>query len=205
MPKVYVLGAGVDATTGIEMPLSNELLPCITEFLTTDQGKILDGKLRSMLPQLRFRFDSFIEKAIDNMARNFNDEVANIQLNVSQELQMNNALMIGLLKSLGATNQTVRGIFRHFAIMLVGRGLLWGNAIGLGLCWLQQQFGLVKLNPDTYYIDSVPIQFNWIIPNNYIDSILIVNVVTLAISALVIYGASYLMSIKNPASTMRFE
>ena len=45
-----------------------------------------------MLPQLRFRFDSFIEKAIDNMARNFNDEVANIQLNVSQELQMNNAL-----------------------------------------------------------------------------------------------------------------
>ena len=92
MPKVYVLGSGVDATTGIEMPLSNELLPRITEFLTTDQGKILDGKLRSMLPQLRFRFDSFIEKAIDNMARNFNDEVANIQLNVSQELQMNNAL-----------------------------------------------------------------------------------------------------------------
>lgn len=120
-------------------------------------------------------------------------------------LMLERIQMIGLLKSLGATNQTIRGIFRHFAIMLVGRGLLWGNAIGLGLCWLQQQFGLVKLNPDTYYIDSVPIQFNWIIPNNYIDSILIVNVVTLAISALVIYGASYLMSIKNPASTMRFE
>lgn len=120
-------------------------------------------------------------------------------------LMLERIRMIGQLKALGANNGMIRRIFRHFSLMLVARGLLWGNILGLGFCWLQHHFALIKLNPDTYYIDSVPIQFNWIVPGNYIDSILIVNVVTLLISALVIYGASYLMSIKAPASTMRFE
>ncbi len=92
MPKVYVLGAGVDATQGIGMPLNNELLPRITQFLNTDQGKEIDGKLRAIYPQLRFRFSTFIEKAIDDMARNFNDEVVTIKERVSQELEDNDQL-----------------------------------------------------------------------------------------------------------------
>lgn len=92
MPKVYVLGAGVDATEGIGMPLSNELLPRITEFLRTEAGQQLDGTLRSIYPQLRFRFDTFIEKAIESMARNFNDEVVAIRTQVSRELELNNQL-----------------------------------------------------------------------------------------------------------------
>ena len=92
MPKVYVFGAGVDATHGIGMPLNNELLPRITKFLETEKGKDIDAKLRTIYPQLRFRFSAFIEKAIDDMARNFNDEVVTIKNRVEQELQDNDHL-----------------------------------------------------------------------------------------------------------------
>ena len=64
MPKVYVLGAGVDATEGIGMPLNNEILPKITAFLETEDGKDLDAKLRQIYPQLRFHFSKFVEKSI---------------------------------------------------------------------------------------------------------------------------------------------
>ncbi|MBR1668190.1 MAG: ABC transporter permease [Bacteroidaceae bacterium] len=106
--------------------------------------------------------------------------------------------MIGTLKVLGATNVSVRKIFIHFSIMLVGKGLLWGNIVGLLLCWLQQQFHLISLDASVYYIDSVPIQFNWWL-------ILAINVITLLISTLVIWGSSHLISIGKPSETIRYE
>lgn len=92
MPKVYVLGAGVDATEGIGMPLNYELLPRITEFIKTPEGAEIDEALRNIYPGLRFHFDTFIEKAIDNMARNFNDEVQTIRTRVREELLVNQTL-----------------------------------------------------------------------------------------------------------------
>lgn len=106
--------------------------------------------------------------------------------------------MIGVLKVLGATNKSVRQIFVHFSIMLVGKGMLWGNVVGLVLCVLQQQFHVVSLDASTYYIDSVPIQFDWLL-------ILAVNAITLLISSVVIWGSSHLISIGKPASTLRFD
>lgn len=106
--------------------------------------------------------------------------------------------MIGTLKVLGATNSAVRKIFSNFSIMLVGRGLLWGNAVGLLLCWLQQEFRLVKLDAEVYYIDSVPIAFDWLL-------ILAVNVVTVLVATLVIWGSSHLISLGKPSDTIRFE
>lgn len=106
--------------------------------------------------------------------------------------------MIGTLKVLGATNMSVRKIFIQFSIMLVGQGLLWGNVFGLLLCWIQQQFHLISLDASVYYIDSVPIQFNWWL-------ILGINVATLLISTLVIWGSSHLISIGKPSETMRYE
>lgn len=106
--------------------------------------------------------------------------------------------MIGTLKVLGSTNKSIRRIFINFSIMLVGKGLLFGNIAGLLLCWIQQQFKVVSLDASVYYIDSVPIQFNWIM-------IVAVNVLTLLISSVVIWGSSHLISIGKPASTMRFE
>ena len=106
--------------------------------------------------------------------------------------------MIGTLKVLGATNVSVRRIFINFSIMLVGQGLLWGNVFGLLICWLQQRFHLISLDASVYYIDSVPIQFNWWL-------ILAINVLTLLISTLVIWGSSHLISIDKPSQTIRYE
>jgi lipoprotein-releasing system permease protein len=106
--------------------------------------------------------------------------------------------VIGTLKALGATDFHVRKIFSYFALMLVGKGMLIGNAFGLLFCWLQQRFHFVKLDSETYYIDAVPIQFNW-------WYIIGVNILTLVVSAIVIYGGSHLISISKPSSTMRFE
>ena len=106
--------------------------------------------------------------------------------------------MIGTLKVLGATNASVRKIFIQFSVMLVGQGLLWGNVLGLLFCWLQQKFHLISLDATVYYIDSVPIQFNWWL-------ILAINVATLLISTLVIWGSSHLISIGKPSETIRYE
>ena len=106
--------------------------------------------------------------------------------------------MIGTLKVLGATNVSVRKIFIQFSVMLVGQGLLWGNVIGLLLCWIQQKFHLISLDSTVYYIDSVPIQFNWWL-------ILAINVATLLISTFVIWGSSHLISIGKPSETIRYE
>ena len=106
--------------------------------------------------------------------------------------------MIGIMKALGATNGMVRRIFRHFAVMLVGKGMLIGNAVALLLCFIQQRFGLIRLDPDTYYIDAVPVEFHWVY-------LLLINLGVLLISSLIIFGSSYLMSIKGPATTIRYE
>ena len=106
--------------------------------------------------------------------------------------------MIGTLKALGASNLTIRGIFSHFAIMVVGRGILIGDFIGIGLSLLQKHTSLIKLNPATYYIDTVPIEMNWLY-------IVLINIVVLIISALVIFGSSFLMSLKGPSTTMKWE
>lgn len=106
--------------------------------------------------------------------------------------------MIGTLKVLGATNVSVRKIFIQFSVMLVGQGLLWGNVIGLLLCWIQQKFHLISLDATVYYIDSVPIQFNWWL-------ILAINMATLLISTFVIWGSSHLISIGKPSETIRYE
>ena len=106
--------------------------------------------------------------------------------------------MIGILKVLGATNKAVRQIFVNFSLILVGKGLLWGNIVGLLLCWIQQSFHLISLDASVYYIDSVPIKFDWLL-------IVAVNVVTLLISTLVIWGSSHFISIGKPSQTIRYE
>lgn len=75
MSKVYVLGAGVDAADGIDFPVTSELLPQITEFVKSDDGKAIESKLRSLFPNLRFRFDTFIQNTIDNIARSYHGQL----------------------------------------------------------------------------------------------------------------------------------
>ena len=69
--------------------------------------------------------------------------------------------MVGILKAMGAGNPLIRQIFYRNGINIIWQGLLWGNAIGLFLSFLQFQFHLVPLDPANYYVSSVPIAWNW--------------------------------------------
>ena len=106
--------------------------------------------------------------------------------------------MIGVLKALGARNRTIRHTFLWFAVFIIGRGLLWGNALGLGLLALQHFTGLVKLDAQTYYVSTVPVEFNWLL-------IALINVVTLLLCILMLVIPSFLISHIHPAKSMRYE
>jgi len=67
---------------------------------------------------------------------------------------------IGLLKSMGATDWSIRKIFLFQSGRLILRGMVLGNVVGLSLCGLQEYFGIIRLNPEVYYLDSVPIELN---------------------------------------------
>lgn len=106
--------------------------------------------------------------------------------------------MIGLLKALGAGNVTVRHTFMWFSAFIIGRGLLWGNLVGLGLVALQYVTGLVKLDPATYYVSTVPVEVNLLY-------VVLLNIGTLIISLFVLIAPSYLISHIHPAKTMSYE
>lgn len=106
--------------------------------------------------------------------------------------------MIGILKAVGARNVTIRRTFLWFAVFTIGKGMLIGNLIGIGLIALQHYTGLVKLNPATYYVSTVPVEFN-------LPVWLLLNVVTLLVSVFVLIAPSYLVSKINPAASMRYE
>ena len=106
--------------------------------------------------------------------------------------------MIGLLKALGARNTTVRHTFLWFAVFIIGKGMLIGNIIGIGFILLQHWFGLVKLDPSTYYVSTVPVEVN-------IPIFILINVVTLLVSVFVLIAPSYIISRIHPAKSMRYE
>lgn len=106
--------------------------------------------------------------------------------------------MIGILKALGANNFTIRKTFLWFAVFLIGKGMLWGNVIGLTFYMLQSRLGIFKLNPETYYVETVPVSFN-------ILFFLMINIGTLVSSVLMLIGPSFLITKINPASSMRYE
>ena len=106
--------------------------------------------------------------------------------------------MIGVLKAMGADNNSIRKIFLSFSVFLIGRGMLWGNIIGLSFCLIQYFFEPVKLDPSVYYVNSVPIELNVFI---YI----LLNVFTLVVSVLMLVGPSYLISRIHPARSIRYE
>ena len=106
--------------------------------------------------------------------------------------------MIGVLKALGARNKTIRHTFLWFAVFIIGKGMLFGNIIGLGLLALQSTTGLIKLDAQTYYVSNVPIEYNWLY-------IIALNVATLLISVFMLVAPSYLISHIHPAKSMRYE
>ena len=106
--------------------------------------------------------------------------------------------MIGILKALGARNRTIRHTFLWFAVFTIGKGMLIGNLAGIALIAFQHFTGAVKLDPVTYYVSTVPVEFN-------LPIFFLLNVATLFISVFVLIAPSYLVSKIDPAKSMRYE
>ncbi len=106
--------------------------------------------------------------------------------------------MIGILKALGASNWSIRKIFLYNSAYIIGYGLFWGNVIGLTLCWLQAQFGIIKLPEDLYYVAVAPVEINWL-------TLFFLNIGTLVITLLVLLIPSWLVSKIDPVKAIRFS
>ncbi|MBP6609842.1 MAG: ABC transporter permease [Paludibacter sp.] len=113
-------------------------------------------------------------------------------------LILERANMIGVLKSIGATNWTVRKVFLYYAMFLIGKGMLWGNIIGISLCVLQYFFRIVPLDAEAYYVAYVPVLFNW-------TAIAFLNIGVFFASVFMMIGPSYLISKISPAKIIRYE
>lgn len=106
--------------------------------------------------------------------------------------------MIGILKALGSTNTLIRKVFIYNAIIILTASLLIGNTIGLGICWLQQNFGLIKLDEASYYFTEVPVIFDW-------WSIIGVNVTTILITLVVLLLPTMIISRISPVKAIRYD
>ncbi len=106
--------------------------------------------------------------------------------------------MIGTLKALGARNSTIQRTFLWFGIFVTGRGMLVGDAVAFCLLVVQRVFGVFRLDPQTYYVSTVPVDFN-------IPLFLLVNIAVLLVGTLVLLLPSMLISHIKPVTAMRFE
>lgn len=106
--------------------------------------------------------------------------------------------MIGILKALGTKNWSIRKIFLYQSAFLIGNGLFWGNVIGIGLCFLQYKFGIVKLDQSSYYLTEVPINLN-------IITILTLNFASLFLTLIMLLVPSHLISRISPVKAIRFN
>ncbi len=105
---------------------------------------------------------------------------------------------IGILKAIGATNGMLRKVFIIMALRIVGIGLIIGDAVGIGLCLIQQKTGVIGLDPDNYYLDTVPILLR-------AQDLVMLNIGTALFSLILLLGPSGMVARINPAKSIRFN
>lgn len=113
-------------------------------------------------------------------------------------LVMERTQMIGMLKALGANNALVRSVFMYSGVNLIVKGLAVGNLFGLGLCYLQYHFEIVKLNAQDYYMSVVPISWHW-------EIVFLLNLLIFSIVTLVLLVPVAVVSRINPIKAIRFD
>ncbi len=105
---------------------------------------------------------------------------------------------IGVMKALGTADRPLRRVFLYLAAFIILRGLFIGNVLALLLALLQKRFSLVRLDPETYYMDTVPLWFDW-------RYVVLVNLAMLLLCMLALLLPSHMVSRIEPARSMRFE
>ncbi|MDR1339451.1 MAG: ABC transporter permease [Prevotellaceae bacterium] len=106
--------------------------------------------------------------------------------------------MIGILKSMGMTDFSIRKIFLYRSSMIALRGLLYGNILGLSLCILQQRFGIIHIDPQNYFFSTAPVNINWL-------NVILLNVCSFAFISLTQIIPTMLIARISPDKTMRKE
>lgn len=105
---------------------------------------------------------------------------------------------IGVLKAIGASDNSIRKIFIAFAALIAVRGLVFGNLLGFAIILAQKYLKVIHLNPATYYVDAVPVEIHW-------PYFLLINVGTLVLTTLALVAPSYMISRIQPAKSIRYE
>lgn len=113
-------------------------------------------------------------------------------------LVMERTQMIGMLKALGASGGMIRSIFVYNGISLLIKGLLLGNLLGIGFCYLQDTFKMIKLNPEDYYMSFVPVSWHW-------DVVLMLNLLTFIMVTLVLLLPTAIVFRITPIKAIRFD
>ena len=113
-------------------------------------------------------------------------------------LILENTTLIGIMKSMGATDVSMRKIFMYIAIPVIGTGLLAGNVLGIGLGLIQEHWGLISLPEESYYVSKVPVNIN-------IKHILLLNAGTLLACFFMLIGPSMVISRILPSKVIRFD
>jgi lipoprotein-releasing system permease protein len=113
-------------------------------------------------------------------------------------LVMERTPMVGILKAMGAQDKFIRSVFLYNGMNLIVKGLLWGNAVGLGLCFLQDKFKLISLNPHDYYMEYVPIQWSW-------GTIIILNLIVFFTVLVVLLLPTRFITRINPIQAIKFD
>ena len=113
-------------------------------------------------------------------------------------LVMERTQMIGMLKALGANNGLIRSVFIYNGVNLILKGLLLGNLLGLGLCFVQYKFKIIELNPRDYYMSFVPISWHW-------EIVLALNLITLALVTVILLLPTMAISRITPIKAIRFD
>lgn len=106
--------------------------------------------------------------------------------------------MIGVLKALGAGDWSVRRVFLWHAVWIIGIGLFWGNLLGLGICLAQQQFGIIRLPEESYYVTIAPVVIDPL-------RLLLLNGLTLVVCTTFLILPSWLVTRVHPIQALRFD
>jgi lipoprotein-releasing system permease protein len=194
----YLSGYEIQTKDWYEVENTMKALRKKTELIPTEHGDLVKVISIFDLEQDLFKWLAFLD--------------INVQIIVTLMLligiiNMGSALLIliivrssfiGLMKTMGASNRSLRRIFLIQAGYLIGRGLLFGNVFALSIYFLQKYTGILQLNPEVYYLSEVPMELSW-------QTFFALNFGSFTVCILALMVPSFIISRVNPIKTIRFH
>jgi len=195
-----ILGWEEDDITGFEVFLDDPRdLDIVSEYIYTD---VLPGRFYA--ESIRSKFPGIFEWL---KLQDINEVIILVLMVIVAIINMITILlvfilertrMIGLLKAMGSTNWLVRKVFLFNAAYIIFFGIIIGNVIGLGLCFLQDQFQFIKLDEANYYLSYAPVLIKW-------ENWLLINLSTFLVTLFFLVVPTHLISKITPVKSLRFD